>query len=229
MLRVTRAALAYGSYLLEKVHESHADERRRISRELHNRVAHSIVAAFRSLELFEMYKTRDPSKAHTRLELAKSTTREALEITRLLSRELRSTSAEEGLEVTLTELLQLSVPQGVNFRISVEGDEALIAPQVVRDELFLILREGIRNAVTHSQASTIAVKVNITEEHIRAAVEDDGRGLEFRDGEPSPRGTGITSIRERTALLGGAPDMTTAPDRGTRIEILLPLPRGGRS
>lgn len=58
MERVTRAALAYGSYLLEKAHESHADERRRISRELHDRVAHSIMVAFRSLELYELYKTK---------------------------------------------------------------------------------------------------------------------------------------------------------------------------
>ncbi|MDQ3864907.1 MAG: histidine kinase, partial [Actinomycetota bacterium] len=49
MEHVARAAVAYTDYLLEKVHESHTDERRRISRELHDRVAHSIMVAFRSL------------------------------------------------------------------------------------------------------------------------------------------------------------------------------------
>jgi signal transduction histidine kinase len=54
MERVARAAVAYTDYLLEKAHESHANERRRISRELHDRVAHSMMVAFRSLELYEV-------------------------------------------------------------------------------------------------------------------------------------------------------------------------------
>lgn len=225
MERVTRAALAYGSYLLEKAHESHADERRRISRELHDRVAHSIMVAFRSLELYELYKTKDPSKAQARLKLAKSTTQEALELTRSLSRELRSASAKEGLEVALSELLSISVPQEVRSWVSVRGDEALVAPQVMRDELFLILREGVRNAVTHSGAKTIKVEVDITESCVKAAVEDDGRG--FESGEEAYRagGTGLTSMKERTALLGGNLRVVSVPGEGTRVEIFLPLPR----
>ena len=128
MARATRAGVAYANYLLEKAHESHADERRRISRELHDRVAHSIMVAFRSLELYEVYKGKDPSKAQAKLELAKSTTHEALELTRSLSRELRVTSTEEGLEGALLELLSVSVPQGIRSRVSVKGDESLIAP-----------------------------------------------------------------------------------------------------
>ena len=225
MEHVARAGVAYANYLLEKAHESHTDERRRISRELHDRVAHSIMVAFRSLELYEVYRDKDPSKAQAKLELAKSTTHDALELTRSLSRELRSTAAEEGLEAALRELLSISVPQGIQSRVSVQGDEALIAPQVVRDELFLVLREGVRNAVTHSGASTITVEVDITENQIKAAVEDDGRGFE-PGGEAG--GTGLASMKERTSLLGGTLTLMSEPGKGTRIEIFLPLPRSGR-
>jgi signal transduction histidine kinase len=227
MERVTKAALAYANYLLEKSHESHADERRRISRELHDRVAHSIMVAFRSLEIFEMYETKDPSKARAKLELAKSTTQEALELTRSLSRELRSTSAEEGLEVALSELLSVSVSQGIRSRVSMEGDESLI-PHQVRDELFLILREGIRNAVTHSGASTIAVEVYITEDRVRAAVEDDGQGFELGEEATRASGTGLASMKERATLLGGTVNLASTLYKGTRVEILLPLPGGRR-
>jgi signal transduction histidine kinase len=227
MERVTRAALAYANYLLEKVHESHSDERRRISRELHDRVAHSIMVAFRSMELYEMYSTKDPSKAQAKLKVAKSMTQEALDMTRSLSRELRSTPAEEGLEVALSELLSISVPQNIRSWVSVEGDESLITPQV-RDELFLILREGIRNAVTHSQASTIAVEVDIAENRVKAAVEDDGRGFEPGEEAAGAGGTGLTSMKERTSLLGGTLTLMSEPGKGTRIEIFLPLPRSER-
>jgi signal transduction histidine kinase len=219
--RVMRAAVAYANYLLEKAHESHADERRRISRELHDRVAHSIMVAFRSMELYEMYGAKDPSKAQAKLKLAKSTTQEALEITRSLSRELRSTSAEEGLEAALSELVSVSVPQNIRSWVSVGGDESLITAQV-RDELFLILREGIRNAVTHSQADTITIEVDITEDQVRAAVEDDGRGFELGEDAPKSGGTGLASMKERASLLGGTLSLTSNPGKGTRVEIFLP-------
>ena len=228
MERVWKAAVAYADYLLEKAHESHADERRRISRELHDRVAHSIMVAFRSLEIFEMYRTTDTPKAQVRLELAKSTTQEALELTRSLSRELRDTSAEEGLETTLSDLLSISVPQGIKSGVSVEGDESLIVPQV-RDELFLILREGVRNAVTHSEARTIKVEVDITERHVSAVVEDDGQGFDPEEAPTGSGGTGLASMKERTSLLGGTLALMSNMGKGTRIEIFLPLlPRSRR-
>ncbi len=227
MERVMRAAMAYANYLLEKTHESHTDERRRISRELHDRVAHSIMVAFRGLELYEVYRGKDPSKAQAKLELAKSTTHEALELTRSLSRELRATSAEEGLEAALSELLSISVPQGIRSRVSVKGDESLITPQV-RDELFLILREGIRNAVTHSGASMITIEVDITENQVKAAVEDDGRGFELEEEVDQPGGTGLASMKERASLLGGTLALASEPGKGTRIEIFLPLLPGSR-
>jgi signal transduction histidine kinase len=228
MERVARAGVAYANYLLEKVHESHADERRRISRELHDRVAHFIMVAFRSLELYEMYRDKEPSKAQAKLVHAKNTTQEALELTRSLSRELRSTSAEEGLKVALSELLSTSVPHGIRSWVSVEGDEAVIQPQVVREELFLILREGIRNAVNHSAGSTIKIEVRIAESHVNAAVEDDGRGFEPGEEASHTRGTGLASMQERATLLGGTLDVTSAPSKGTKVEVFLPLPRSRR-
>ena len=227
MARVTKAALAYANYLLEKAHESHADERRRISRELHDRVAHSIMVAFRSLEIFEIYTTKDPSKAQSRLELAKSTTQEALELTRSLSRELRETSAEEGLEAALSDLLKVSIPQDIRSQVSIEGDESLITPQI-RDELFLIIREGTRNAATHSGASIITIEVEISENSVRAIVEDDGRGFEPTEKAPRVGGTGLASMQERASLLGGAVSLSSAPGEGTRVEVLLPLPGSQR-
>ncbi|QIN77660.1 sensor histidine kinase [Rubrobacter marinus] len=222
MERVTTAALAYGNYLLARVHESHADERRRISRELHDRVAHAIMTTFRSLELYEMYETKDPSKAQARLELAKKTTWEALELTRGLSRELRSTSADEGLEVALSDLLSSVAPDGMRSWVSVEGDEALVPPQV-RDELFLTLREGVRNAVAHSGGSMMSVKLSITEDHVTATVEDDGRG--FDPSGAASEGTGISSMRERVTLLGGTLGLASSSGEGARIEVSVPLPR----
>lgn len=65
------------------------------------------MVAFRNLELYEMYGSRDPSRARAKLEDAKRTAQEALESARGLSSELRNYSAEEGLEVALSDYLRL--------------------------------------------------------------------------------------------------------------------------
>jgi signal transduction histidine kinase len=227
MEHVARGVVAYTDFLLEKIREAHVDERRRMSRELHDEVAHSIMVAFRNLELYELYRATAPSKAPPKLEVVKRTVQDALELTRNLSRKLRNFSVTEGLEMALSDLLCTSVSQGVQASISVEGDELLLTSQA-RDELFLILREGIRNAVTHSRASTIAIEVNINKNWARSTIEDNGRGFEPAKEAAHPSGAGLASIRERTSLLGGTLNLRSEPGKGTKIEVFLPLPRSRR-
>lgn len=214
------ATIAYGDFFLRKLHEARADERRRISRELHDRVAHSIMVIFRNLELYELYKDKDPARAGHKLRLAAELAQEALDQTREMSLELRS-SAEEGLEAALSNLLCLLAPEDARTRLVVEGEESLVPPGI-REELFLVLREAIRNAAAHSEARKINVEVRITKGEIRATVGDDGRGFER---SAAPVGAGIVSMEERVLLLGGSLKLDSEPGCGTRVEVLVPLPR----
>lgn len=223
MERVMNASIAYGNYLLNKLHESHADERRRISRELHDRVAHSIMVVFQSLELYELFRDDEPARARHKLEFAKEMAQEALRSTRDLSRELRNSSAEEGLEVAVTDLLRTCVPQDVRYWVSVKGDERLITPDV-RDELFLVVREAIRNSTAHSGAGKIRVELCVSPNSVRATVQDDGRGFESEEEAVRKKGAGLASMRERTSLLGGVLNVASAPGKGTKVEAFIPLP-----
>lgn len=229
MERVTRGSASYGYYLLGKLHESQADERRRISRELHDRVAHSIVVFFRNLELHEMYADKkDSQRAKEKLELAKRTAQDALRSTRELSSELRRTSVEGGLEVALSDYLRAAAPRGVEARVSAKGDESQIALEL-RDQLFLILREAARNALAHSGARTIRVGFSVAEDRFEASIEDDGRGFEPEEVTTrSGGGTGLASMKERASLLGGALALESLPGKGTRIELSVPLPKAAR-
>ncbi len=198
-----------------------AEERKRISRELHDRVAHSMAVVHQSLELYGAIKGRDPDGADRKLALARETTKTALKSTRDLSMTLRN-EVEDGLAPALSYLLSTVVPPEVHTEVSVEGDESL-APQEVRDQLFLILREGVRNAVSHAEAERISVAVEVTPDKIFGLVEDDGRGF---DPPPGHAGGGIESMRERAALVGGSLRLESTPG-GTRIEVTVPLSRRG--
>ena len=202
-----------------------AEERKRIGRDLHDRVAHLMAVVRQSLELHRVFQGRDPGKAAEKLELAERVTGEALASVRDLSRVLGSTEAAEGLSPALSGLLTEHVPPGVALELVVEGDEALVGPGT-RDQLFLILREAVRNAVAHSGAGAISVRLTIADEGIVGVVEDDGQGVNPEKVRRSGPG-GLSFMRERANLMGGDCRIGPAPQGGTRVEATAPL--GGPS
>ena len=212
-------------HLLSKARErTRAHERRMVARELHDRVAHTMGLVHQSLQLYEAYRERDPEAAEQKLELAKRKSAEAMKDTRDLSEALRDsegTGEALALEETLSELLSELVPKGMTHGLSVEGDEGAV-PAEVREQLFLVLREAVRNAVSHSRASKVSVAVRTDREGIVGVVEDDGRGFERKPRERSEAG-GLAYMAERASLMGGTCSIESAPGEGTRVESSFPL------
>ena len=203
----------------EAVVRAEAAERRRISRELHDRVAHSMGVVHQSLQLYKVLLSRDPLQAEAKLVLAQEMAKSALDSTRNLAMELRNSITEGDLEGALSSLLRSSVPPDVEAELWVEGDESFV-PTHVREQLFLILREALRNAVSHSGCSQISLYLDIVPEKITGAVEDDGCGF---DPGGSANGAGLKSMKERTALVGGTCSVRSEPSGGTRVEVSMPL------
>jgi signal transduction histidine kinase len=223
MDRVSRMVMAsYVDYLLTKVKETRREERLRFSRELHDRLAHSMTVVTQSLDLYEAYGTEgdDAGRARRRFDLARSSAREALDLMREFSRELRLTETTGGLRLALENLMSISVPDGVGYEVSLEGGEERL-PDYVRDQLYMVLREGVRNAVAHSNSDHVCVEVEISPPHVTACVRDHGTGFEAEDG--TTEGLGLRSMAERAGLLGGTFELTPEPGGGARAEVRLPL------
>jgi signal transduction histidine kinase len=204
-----------------------AHERRIIGRELHDRVAHTMGLVHQSLQLYEAYREHDPETAQQKLELANRKAAEAMKDTRDLSQALRASegAGEEELELeeALSELLENIVPPEMEGRLSVSGEEGAVSAEV-REQLFLVLREAVRNTVSHAGAGRLSVEVRTDSERIVGVVEDDGRGFDDQRprGERSEAG-GLAYMSERASLLGGTCSIESAPGRGTRVETSFPL------
>src|SRR5215207_3441096 len=212
-------------HTLEVGIHAEAAERERISRELHDRVAHSMGVAHQSLQLYEALEEKDPVRAHGKLHTAQKMTKTALEQTRNLSMELRRSETENGLIEALQDLLEVAVPDDISTELSASGAESRLSDHQ-RGQLYLILREAVRNAVRHSGCSSLTVRLDIISEEVSAYVEDDGCGFE---GNGESRGDlGLRSIRERTALLEGKAEVYSAPQGGVGVQIRIPLLNGGR-
>ena len=197
-----------------------AHEQRRVGRELHDRVAHLMGVVHQSLELHEALKGRDPGKAAEKMALARRTTKEAMAATRDLSQALRHAEAGEGLGAALSGLLRETVPPGVAHELSVSGGEGAI-PDETREQLFLVLREAVRNAVSHSGAAKVVVSVDVEGGRVVGTVEDDGRGFDPGTVEGGTSG-GLAYMAERASVLGGACSVDSEPGEGTRVAVSLP-------
>lgn len=223
MDRVSRMVMAsYVDYLLTKVKETQFEERRRYSRELHDRLAHQMTVVTQSLDLYRAFREGDPGRAERRLDLAEESARESLDLMREFSRELRFSETSDGLRIALENLVRISVPESVRYEVSLEGEEKHL-PDYVRDQLYMVLREGVRNAVAHSGSERIEVGVSITSWQVAARVRDHGSG--FHPEDDTTEGLGLSSMRERVSLLGGTFELVPEEGGGVRAEVRLPLTR----
>jgi PAS domain S-box-containing protein len=208
-----------------------AAERARISLELHDRVAHSIAVAYQSLELHAALAQSAPERAAEKLELARETTRRALDQTRALSAELKRLQEEElagGMEAALGALAETSVPDGVEVDLSFSGDESAI-PKHVGVQVYLVMREALRNSVRHAGCSRIGITLRVRDGEVYRLMEDDGGGFDpGAVGKSTPSwGVGLRSMRERAEMQSGSLLVDSRPGAGTRVELRVPL--DGRS
>jgi ligand-binding sensor domain-containing protein/signal transduction histidine kinase len=94
-------------------------------------------------------------------------------------------------------------------------------PTDVRRELFLIFKEGLNNAVRHSQATEVDVEFAVNGKSLLLGIKDNGRGFDL--GRLSD-GNGLESMRGRAARLGGDLEVATCPGVGTSLKIRIPIP-----
>jgi signal transduction histidine kinase len=106
------------------------------------------------------------------------------------------------------------------FQVDVHGTPRTLHP-LVRDEIYRITREALRNAFQHAKAHRIEVGVRYDERRLVVSVRDDGRGIEP---EVMARGArsghfGLRGMHERSRILGAHLDVWTELDLGTEVEL----------
>jgi signal transduction histidine kinase len=102
---------------------------------------------------------------------------------------------------------------------------------IVRDEIYRIAAEALRNAFRHSGASRIEVEIQYDERHFELRVRDDGKGIDskFLSAEGRGKHFGLSGMRERAEMIGGALAVWTSPNSGTELELKIPALRAYRA
>ncbi|RLU94597.1 hypothetical protein CTZ27_17925 [Streptomyces griseocarneus] len=221
--RVEALMRGYHSYLLTQVGEANSADRLRLSRDVHDHLGNDLATALRFLELHAAEET--DGVLPPRLAGAHASVREAILSIQALVNGLRIRVPGAGLEAALNAFLESVDADQVRVDIVICGDESWVDPGL-REEIFVILRECLRNALSHARAGHIVVWADITPSEIIATVEDDGIG--FDPGALAPGSdSGLSSVRERAGLQGGSADWNSGSGSGTRVTLRIPNHRGG--
>ncbi|HEV2979067.1 MAG TPA: ATP-binding protein, partial [Casimicrobiaceae bacterium] len=113
-----------------------------------------------------------------------------------------------------------------SLHIEVQGTPRALHP-IVRDEVFRIAGEALRNAFRHADAKQIEVELRYDDRHLRVRVRDDGKGIDpevLRAGGQEGH-FGLAGMRERAKLAGGTLTVWSGLDAGTEVELRIPGPR----
>lgn len=221
--RLEVGSVAYDSLLLTRVRDLHEEGRRRLAREIHDELGNALSLALRQLEMYELACARDAPSPGRYAAAAKASVVEALDISRQMVTELRRSSVSGTLETALRGFVASMGETDCHIRIWVEGSDDWL-PDRLAEELFVMVRECLRNAIRHSRADNVVAGLSLAPHQAEAVVMDDGLGFEPDD--VRTHRNGLDGMAERAELLGGTVDVTAAPGAGTRVMIWFPVDRG---
>ncbi len=220
MARVVPASVGYVDALLEKLSIAQREERLRVSRELHDRVAHGIAAGIQRIALSRSGAEKNTDANRALLVMAEDILKVALEDTRQIALDLRQVVGEKILDDAVRDYLKDSAPIKPRCCVNSHGESQMLAT-AVGEEAFLLIREALRNALAHSNSSTLEVVFTWAPGSLRVEVKDDGDG--FNLSEIRSGAVGLLTMRERAEAIGAELVIASEPGAGTSIVIDLPL------
>ncbi len=201
------------------------DERRRIARELHDRLLQTLATLSLRLEACgrNLSGTNPDDTARELHSMQEMTTNAISEIRDFLSgKEVGSLAPGTLIESLKGDLSFLRDGLGIHAILENEPEELNLPPEAER-ELYYVIREAIMNIAKHAHASKAAVLLRVIGHQIRGTVEDDGVGFDAENAAANGR-LGLRSMEERILKLGGRLDIQAAAGKGTRLTFTVPLP-----
>lgn len=210
----------------EKAQEKAAimEERGRLARELHDSVSQSLYSVTLFAETArQMVASSEQERLTDCLEELKKGAQGALKELRLLVYDLRpSALKEEGLVGALKQRLEaVERRSGVKGYLLVEQEGQL--PAHVEAGLYRIAQEALNNALKHSAASEVTVRLIFKREAVQLVINDNGIGFDLEEIRKHGAGLGLMSIRERAERLGGGVTFTSSTIEGTTVTVSVPI------
>jgi PAS domain S-box-containing protein len=217
--------------LLRRLVSAQEEERRRISRELHDQMGQQLAALMMGLKTLDADSHGRQSALHTLQQLQELTDQLAREV-HTLAWGLRPPALDDlGLHTAIYNYVEEWAERSrvpVDFHSA--GFEEGRLPLSHETALYRIAQEALTNVFKHSGADRVSFILERRGDHVLAVIEDNGKGFDVEaPTETSAKGRklGLLGMRERAALLGGTLDVESAHGAGTTVFVRIPITAGG--
>jgi signal transduction histidine kinase len=217
----------YFQHLARSVWRVQEDERRRLARELHDGVGHSLTALIHLVAQASAALAERPDEARERLDRARAVAQTTLQETRALSRLLRPQILDDlGLEAALRWLAR-SFHDDHRLAVSLDFDQPF---PTVGDDLatlvFRVTQESLSNIAKHAEANSVGIALHQRASFLTLSIRDDGRGCDPEKalGAGSEgHSSGLGGMRDRVRLFGGVLRLDSKIDAGCSVSAQFPL------
>lgn len=199
------------------------NERNRMARELHDTLAQGLSAISMQLEVLKRHLSPG-TKSRDLLEVTRTLVREKMVEARNAIWNVRSQVLETGDLATALDDILRKLTDGTEMKgeLRVRGRMRRLPP-MAENNLLRIGQEAITNAVKYSGAQNLLVTLDFEERQLRLTVSDDGKGFDVGSPPPSEGGFGLKGMRERAAQSHAEFSITSEPNEGTLVTLVLPL------
>lgn len=198
-------------------------ERLKIARDLHDTLAHSMMAMLSQIRFLQRLEKRDPAAMADELARAEQVAREGLQEARTAITQMRVTAVREtGLGPALANVFERFIDHtGLSGEFSADAAAARFGDERA-ETIVRMAQEALRNVERHARATRVDVRLQSTDDGLLALqIEDNGVG--FDPAALRPGHYGIVGLREQAELIGGELRIDSKPNAGTTLRVSLKL------
>jgi len=216
--QLSDANIGFQSYVKNLEIQTLIEERKRVSREIHDTVGYVLTNIIMMMEAAALLSDKKKLKRNEILFTARDQAQKGLAETRAALRHLRNETIVKTYGINMIEELVSVFRQATGIDIKVEyGNLSGFTNDKIDAIIFRTIQEGMTNAFRHGMATVIRINFWITENTLRVSIHDNGKGSkEIVDG------IGVAGMRERISDIGGKIDIRNVDD-GFKIDVEIPL------
>lgn len=210
------------TYISESMFQIQEEERKRISRDLHDSTLQDLTYISHRLELLGLDIMKNPEKAYSDLDDIRNLLKNSMNNIRNIIFDLRPTVIDDlGLKESLLVFFDwLKSNSKINYIFEIDSFEA---SNFILLNIYRIIVECVLNSMKYSECTEVVVKCFKEKEHIELYIEDNGKGFDFQNSQNTRLKYGMSIVNERVHIMDGEISYNVSEGIGSKIYIYIPF------